>query len=67
MFYQVGEIIVVAVNSYQNIRDEPSLFQEVPGNDTFIDPYAIVDACTWFYVSPGVIRVAIPPVFLISL
>ena len=66
MFYNVHETIVVHVDIYQNM-DNPAMFDESVATNVFIDGRQIVDACTWYYENPGIVKVAIPPLFLASL
>lgn len=66
-FYEVGESIIADVVLYQNVLDDPCLFHEDRQSKQFVDVGAIVDACTWYYDSPGVIKVVIPPIVIIHL
>ena len=67
MFYELGEHIFVAVQIYRNAFDEPALFIEEQCRETFIEPYDIVDACTWYYDAPGIIKVSIPPIVFMGM
>ena len=67
MFYQVQDVIVISVNIFSDFMGDPAKFDERQAMQTFIDPRAILDVCTWFYDDELIIKVAIPPLFLVAM
>ena len=65
-FYEVGDQMFVHVRLFANVRGEPSLLDENQQKPTFADARSIVDACTWYRPSPGVIKIVIPPIAILS-
>ena len=41
------------------------MFDERLSADAFVDTHEIVDACTWFYAEPSIVKVAVPPLALL--
>ena len=69
MFYDVCGIIMVGVLIYVNAVDRSQLsaaFDERQCAETFIDPHDILDAVTWYYDAPSIVRVAIPPLYTLQ-
>ena len=66
LFYELSGSMIVSLHLFNNVANDPSLFEERQSIELFIDPCQIVDACTWYYESPGIVRVAIPPVVLMA-
>ena len=70
MFYDVCGIIMVGVLIYVNAVDRSSqlsaAFDERQCAETFIDPHDILDAVTWYYDAPSIVRVAIPPLYTLQ-
>ena len=67
MFFEVNDQIVVSINVYNNVDTEPAMFDERQFVNAFINPSEIVDVVTWYYSEPCILRVAIPPCYLMSL
>ena len=65
MFYEFGDAIVVQVPVFQSVAGAPDAFDERLSEDSFVDASGIVDACTWFYASPAILKVAVPPLALL--
>ena len=65
MFYEFGDDLLVQLSLYQSVAGAPDVFDERLSEDTFVDTREIVDACTWFYDSPSIVKVAVPPVALL--
>ena len=66
LFYNVFGTIVVQMQMYSNVLNDPSMFDERHSTDVFVFPNQIVDACTWYYESEGIVKIAIPPIALIK-
>ncbi len=64
MFYELQGSIVVSLHVYSNAMGDPTMFDEAAITDVFLDAREIVDACTWYYIDYGVIKVAVPPLFV---
>ena len=64
LFYEFGSDMVVHVSLYGAVDGMPDLCSEESPVDEFVDTAEVVDACTWFYESPSVLRVAVPPLAL---
>ena len=65
MFYEFDDAIVVHVSMYHSVAGAPDAFGERLSEDTFVDALEIVNACTWFYASPTILKVAVPPLALL--
>ena len=65
MFYEFQDHLLVQLSLYQSVRGAPDVFDERLSEITFVDTHEIVDACTWFYDSPSIVRVAVPPLALL--
>ena len=61
LFYESGADMVVHVSLYRNVDGQPDFFTEESPVDEFVDAAEVMDACTWFYDSPSILRVAVPP------
>ena len=64
-FYEYGDLLLVQLSLYQSVRGAPDVFDERLAEITFVDTHEIVDACTWFYDSPSIVKVAVPPLALL--
>ena len=62
MFYEFHEEFLLHVAIYSNAGRDPAAFDERQSTDAFIDVREVVDACTWFYQQPSIIKVAVPPI-----
>ena len=65
MFYEFGDVFLVHVSLYHSVSGAPDVFDERSSEDAFVDTRDIVDACTWFYHSPSIVKVAVPPLALL--
>ena len=65
MFYEFQDHLLVQLSLYQSVQGAPDVFDERLSEITFVDTHEIVDACTWFYDSPSIVRVAVPPLALL--
>ena len=65
-FYELGDNLFVQLSLYQSVRGAPDMFDERIVEHAFIDPDEVVDACTWFYDKPSIVKVAVPPLALLS-
>lgn len=65
MFYVFGDVLVVHVSLYHSVAGAPDAFDERLSEDAFVDPSESVDACTWLYASPSILKVAVPPLALL--
>ena len=65
MFFELGDDLMVQVSLYHSVAGAPDVFDERLWEDTFVEPREIVDACTWFYDAPSIVRVAVPPLALL--
>ena len=65
MFYEFGDDFLVQVSLYHSVSGAPDVFDERLSEDAFVDVRDIVDACTWFYHSPSIVKVAVPPLALL--
>ena len=54
-------------NISSNVIGDPVKFDERFSYETFIEPRATQDVCTWHYTGPHIIAVAIPPFFLVAI
>jgi len=63
-FYEFRGNLLVHVSMYQSVAGAPDVFDERSSEDAFVETHEIIDACTWFYQSPSVVKVAIPPLAL---
>ena len=59
-FYQTGGAILAEVAFFPNVGNNPCLFDAGQEQRTFVDISDIVDALTWFYDRPNIIKVVIP-------
>jgi hypothetical protein len=66
LFYELSGSMIASLHLFNNVANDPSLLEERQSIELFIDPCQIVDACTWYYESPGIVRVAIPPMVLMA-
>lgn len=64
-FCEFRGILLVHVSMYQSVAGAPDVFDERSSEDAFVETHEIIDACTWFYQSPSVVKVAIPPLALL--
>ena len=66
LFYNVFGTVVMQMQMYSNVLNDPSMFDERHSTDVSVFPNQIVDACTWYYESEGIVKIAIPPIALIK-
>ena len=64
-FYEIGSIIVAETTMFDNVGDEPGFFSLTRQSKTFRDIGDIIDVCVWYDDSPGIMKVAIPPLVLV--
>ena len=64
-FYEFGDDLLVQLSLYQSVRGAPDVFDERLAEITVVDTHEIVDACAWFYDSPTIVKVAVPPLALL--
>ena len=63
MFDEVKGQIIVAIIVHCSVDNDPDrLYEDIGAKEVVVDAPSIVDACTWYYPSPGAIKVAIPPI-----
>ena len=65
MFYEFGDVLVVQLSLHRSVAGAPDVFDERLSEGAFVHAHEIVDACTWFYDSPGIMKVAVPPLALL--
>ena len=65
-FYELDSTILIDVFILSNLADEPSMLDETRQTRTIIPARRLVDACCWFYDRPGVIKIIIPPIVLVT-
>ena len=65
-FYEVGGQIFSHLSMFESIESNPAMFDECRQRETFCDARSIVDACTWYYDSPSIIKIVIPPIVIVS-
>ena len=67
MFYELSANLVVCLDVFSVVLQDPTTFDERQSMQSCIDPRTIVDSCTWVYDQPHIVRVVIPPLFLVSM
>ena len=66
MFYEVHGDFLLNVDIFDNVGDDPAAFDERHSTDAFVGVAEVVDACTWFYIRPSIIKVAVPPIAVLK-
>ena len=67
-FWQApGETVAIEVDIYENVQGDVRLISEDHATRRFIESGSMVDTCIWYYDSPKVIRLSLPPVILFKL
>ena len=67
MFYEYRDEMLVHLSLYHSVAGAPDVFDERLSEDTFVDTCEVVDACTWFYDSPSIVKVAVPVLALLKI
>ena len=67
MFYEYRDEMLVHLSLYHSVAGAPDVFDERLSEDTFVDTREVVDACTWFYDSPSIVKVAVPVLALLKI
>ena len=66
MFYQFGDDMLAHLALFENAAGVPDQFDERQSVDAFVDTRTIIDTCTWYYDSPSILKVAVPPLAVLS-
>jgi len=66
-FVGLHDHIFADVVVFDSVTDNPAIFDERQSTQRFVDVSDIVDACTWFYNENHIVKVAIPPIFLVRM
>ena len=67
MFYELRDEIIVQVTIFEPCKGDATAFDERISHDVFIESRDVVDACTWYYLRPSIMKVAIPPLAVCTL